>query len=61
MTGPNSNPELPPSPMSAVAMSAVQLHEMFRSFVAAGFNEGQALQFVLAVWTEGIRRQHDGE
>lgn len=36
-------------PLTELAAGAAQLHELFLSFVAAGFSEVQALQLVIAV------------
>lgn len=39
----------PIDPLTQLAAGAVQLHELFLSFVAAGFSEVQALQLVIAL------------
>lgn len=45
---------MPPDPITALAASAVQLHELLRANVAAGFTEQQAMQIVLTVLSASI-------
>lgn len=39
----------PQSPLTELAVAAVQTHELFRAYIDAGFNEQQALQLVIAI------------
>lgn len=39
---------LPVDPVTALAAAATQLHELYESYVAAGFTEEQALRLVVA-------------
>lgn len=43
----------PQSPFTELAAAAVQLHEMFRAFLDAGFTEYQALQLAVAIIVRG--------
>lgn len=45
MTG-QPDPQLPPSPISRLATAAASVHELFRSYVDAGFTEAQALALI---------------
>lgn len=38
----------PPDPITGMAEMAVQIHELYESFVAAGFTEAQALELTKA-------------
>lgn len=38
----------PNDPITLLAVLAIQLHELFRALVSAGFNEEQAMRIVLA-------------
>ena len=49
--------ELPPDPFHGTADSAVQLHEIMRSFMAGGFTEAQAFELVKAMIIHGLERQ----
>ncbi|TDU73492.1 hypothetical protein [Streptomyces sp. KS 21] len=40
-------------PITAMAAAAVQLHEMYEAFVAAGFTEEQALELTKTALTIG--------
>jgi hypothetical protein len=42
----NESGDMPADPFSAMAAAAVSLHEMYRSFVTAGFSEAQAFELV---------------
>jgi hypothetical protein len=42
-------------PLSALAMAATATHEMFRSYIAAGFTEQQALYLTAQVLTASMR------
>ena len=44
---------MPADPLTDFAACAVQLHEAYTSFVAAGFTEAQAMQMVCAILTNG--------
>ena len=50
-----SDEPMPPSPMSALAATAAQTHEMYRSYVDAGFTEVQAMQIICAMLTAMLR------
>jgi len=41
----------PADPLTAMAEAAVALHEVFKSYVKAGFTEAQALTLVAAMVT----------
>lgn len=43
---PITGDQMPPDPFSVMQADASALHEMFRSYVEAGFSEDQAMQFV---------------
>lgn len=45
--------ELAASPITDLAASAVQLHELFTAFTDAEFTEGQALRLLIGVMTAG--------
>lgn len=42
----SEQPQMPASPMTPIAASAVGIHEMFQALVEAGFTETQALFLV---------------
>lgn len=44
-----SQPDITPDPMTLLAAAAVQMHELFRSYVEAGFTEEQAMELLIAV------------
>jgi hypothetical protein len=44
-----SNPMPPGFDLTALALGAAVLHEMFRSYVDAGFTEDQAIRLLAAV------------
>lgn len=44
----------PEDPITQLAAGAVQLHELYASFVAAGFSESQALYLVGQTLTASI-------
>ncbi|MFJ2110641.1 hypothetical protein ACIOEX_01710 [Streptomyces sp. NPDC087850] len=44
----------PSDPISQLAEAAVQLHELYLSYISAGFTEGQALDMVKAVLLASI-------
>jgi hypothetical protein len=46
---------LPTDPMSTLAAGAAQMHEMFMSYVDAGFARSEALQIIIGIMTAGIR------
>jgi hypothetical protein len=48
-------PEEPQDPVTELMALAAQTHEMFLSYLAAGFTEPQALYLVASVITAGIR------
>jgi hypothetical protein len=41
-----SDSELPDSPLTDLAQGAAQLHEMYASYMDAGFPEGRAFELV---------------
>lgn len=47
-------PDLPQSPLSELAAAAVQQHELFRSWVDAGFTEDQSMVLLVAILTASI-------
>ena len=49
--------QMPPDPMSQLAEGAAQTHELFTSYVQAGFDRGEALQIVIAILMAHIQRQ----
>jgi len=49
----NTTPDGPQDPFSALAEGAAQVHELFLSYVLAGFSEPQALYLVACVMTGG--------
>jgi hypothetical protein len=51
---------LPTDPISDFAMGAAASHELFLSYVGAGFTEEQALSILLAILSETIRQAHRG-
>lgn len=40
--------------LTVLAQAAVSLHEMYRSYVDAGFTEAQSLHLITAILTVGI-------
>jgi hypothetical protein len=44
----------PQDPLTDLAAAAAQLHELFVSYVEAGFTEDQALRLIIGVITAGI-------
>ncbi|MEU1800853.1 hypothetical protein [Streptomyces sp. NPDC019937] len=44
----------PTDPITALAQASAQLHELFESYVTAGFTEHQALELLKALLTAGI-------
>lgn len=55
MTDP-ANDGAPDDPISTAVAGAIQLHELFRSYVDAGFNEAQALYIVGIILRENLRK-----
>lgn len=47
---------MPPSPLTDLAASATQQHELFMSWVNAGFTRAEAMQLLLAAFTTMILR-----
>ncbi|WP_187285092.1 hypothetical protein [Streptomyces sp. OR43] len=45
----------PSDPMTALAAAAAQVHELYRSYMDAGFTEQQALELTKAVLAAGVR------
>lgn len=43
--------DMPVDPVTDLAATAVQLHEAYEEFLAAGFSEAQAMQMVCAMLT----------
>lgn len=52
MVGPN---ELPPDPITAMGEGAAAAHEMYLSYMTAGFTEDQAFALTKIVVQEAIR------
>ena len=50
----------PADPMTQMAEGAIQAHEIFSSYVAAGFTEGQAITLVAAILSAFIRNANGG-
>lgn len=50
---PDENTEGPRDPFSTLAEAAVQIHEMYLSYLRAGFTEGQALYLTACAFTGG--------
>lgn len=46
--------ELPPSPVSVLAASAAQTHELYTAYLNAGFTKTQAMQLVCAALQASI-------
>jgi hypothetical protein len=44
----------PTPPLTELAAAAVQQHELFRSWVDAGFTEDQAMQLLVAILIRGV-------
>lgn len=44
----------PEDPITQLAAAAVQLHELYNSYVAAGFTEAQAFDLVKAILTASV-------
>lgn len=51
-----SNNDEPKNPISALLEAAISMHELYVSFVAAGFTESQALTLV----AQTLRPQQNG-
>lgn len=49
--------EMPANPLTALSEAAVQLHELFRSYLDAGFTEQQALYLAACVACGGPKGQ----
>lgn len=47
-------PDNPQSPITELAAAAVQQHELYRSWVDAGFTEDQALQLLAGILMASI-------
>lgn len=48
--------EMPQDPMTELAAGANQLHEIYKSYVDAGFTEAQALRLVCEVLRAGLQQ-----
>lgn len=57
---PESKQSPPADPMTVLAETAVQMHELYLSYVAAGFTEGQSMTLVAAILDAIIRHQLEG-
>lgn len=53
-------PPTPLSPMTELAAGAAQQHELFRTYVDAGFTEAQAMQLLCAMLAATVRIQVGG-
>lgn len=51
-----TKPEPPTDPITLLGEAAAQIHEVFLSYVAAGFTEQQALYLVGQILTASIRK-----
>lgn len=49
--------DMPENPFSQLAQAAMQMHELFTSYLQAGFSERQALYLVACVACGGPREQ----
>lgn len=47
---------MPRNPFGEMAAAAVQLHELFSSFVAAGFTRAEALEIMIRMATSSAPR-----
>lgn len=52
--------EGPASPMTALMQGAAQIHEIFTSYVAAGFNRREALYLVGQILTASMQHGASG-
>lgn len=52
---PNPQQPFPESALTELAAAAAQLHELYTSYLDAGFTAEQALQLVIAIMTAGIK------
>lgn len=48
--------DMPQDPMTDLAASASQLHELYQAYVDAGFSEAQSMQLVCEIIRAGIQR-----
>jgi hypothetical protein len=46
--------DLPEEPITSLAESAVQMHELFLAYVDAGFSEDQAMMFIRTLLSAAI-------
>lgn len=42
-------PTEPESPITLLAQAAIQMHELYRAYVDAGFTQDQAMHLVIAI------------
>lgn len=54
------NDQTPLSPLTTVAAGAIQVHELFMSYVNAGFTRNEALQLIMLVMTSGMNNMNGG-
>lgn len=52
---PPEQPPGPADPFSALSEGAAQVHELFTSYVHAGFTRAEALKIVIAMVTAHVR------
>ncbi|WP_289009138.1 hypothetical protein [uncultured Thermomonospora sp.] len=52
--------DMPQDPFTELAKAAIQLHELFKAFLDAGFTEPQAMQLVCTALTAGITKGSQG-
>lgn len=51
---PEQPEQMPPSPISGLAQSAIASFELFRSYVDAGFTRDEALRIVIGILVAGM-------
>jgi hypothetical protein len=49
--------DMPQDPMTDLAASATQLHELYQAYVDAGFNEQQAMRLVCEILRNGMQQE----
>lgn len=52
---PSPQQPFPESALTELAAAAAQVHELYTSYLGAGFTEEQALRLVIAIMTAGIK------
>lgn len=54
-----SESENPFEKLMGMALAAVQIHEMYKSFVSAGFTEAQALELVKTILASANNKEEN--